>query len=450
MNGVVHPELVTGREDGFANAAWTVRPGTTQRGEASCNLTERILEVPLGPDATSRVVRAHELMHARVSPHVLEHFGTLDEMAPRALECAEEFRVNTLIGRLDFDTALLRDGSEKNGARRIAESGDWSEAICFLMAVLGTGGEKEFLAGIRQIQPTWMSGLRAVRKCALAMMDGLSSVALGATRLNEEGLPCGYANATVVLARLLTQSMHARPPCTPEELRSFRRSLQPGGRRPPTGRFAALRIDEAVTMSPRPRGAGVRRERASTSGPSMRYPSRLLTDDLKRAFARRATSHGGIVIIDQSGSMDIDVATLSTVLCRAPNALVVGYSHRPGDGGSTPNLWILADRGAVATKVPSGNIGNGVDGAVLEWALRRRRGTEPIVWVTDGQVTDSHDHPDLRLTTQCAESVRRHRIRLVREVGGAGRVLASNRANPRSELTQFGRLGRVLLEMRAF
>ena len=450
MSDTVHPELVTGRDDGFVNAPWTVKVGSTRRGEASCNLTERILEVPLGKDDTSRVVRAHELMHARVSPHVREHYGTLDGMSPRALECAEECRINTLIARLGFNVTLLRDGSEKNGAQRIAESNEWSEAVCFLMAVLGTGAEKEYLAGIRRIQPTWMPGLRAVRKRALGLMGGLASAALGATRLNEERLPSGYANSTVVLARLLTQSMVARPPKSPEELRAFRRSLEPGGRRPPTGRFAPLKFDETVVMSPRPRGSGIRRARASTSGPTMRYPSRLLTDDRKRTFARRTTSHGGVVIIDQSGSMDINDESLSTLLRRAPNALVVGYSHRPGDNGVTPNVWILADRGSVATRVPSGNVGNGVDGAVLAWVLRRRLGIEPIVWVTDGQVTDSHDHPDDRLTIQCAEMVRRHRIRLVKELESAGRALSSGRTTARSEWSHFGRLGRKLLEMKSF
>jgi hypothetical protein len=280
-------------------------------------------------------------------------------------------------------------------------------------------------------------------------MDGLGNAALGATRLNEERLPSGYANATVVLARLLTQSMDARPPTTPEELRVFRRSLEPGGRRPPTGRFAPLQFDDTMAMTPRPRSAGVRRARASTSGTTMRYPNRLLTDDRKRAFARRATRHGGIVVIDQSGSMDIDDESLTSLLRRAPDALVVGYSHRPGDHGVTPNVWILADRGVVAATISSGNVGNGVDGAVLAWALRRRRGTEPIVWVTDGQVTDSHDHPDERLTLQCAEMVRRHRIRLVKELGGAGRSLASGRSTNRSEWPQFGRVGRKLLEITA-
>ena len=447
---VVHPELVVGREDGFVNAPWTVKAGSTRRGEASCNLTERIIEVPLGSDATSRVVRAHELMHARVSPHVIEHFGVLEELAPRALECAEELRINTLIARLDFDVALLADGSERVGARRIAEGGDWSEALCFLMAVLGTGGEKDFLAGLRQVEPSWMSGLRAVRKRALTLMNSLPSTTLAATRLNEEQLPSGYAASSVVLARILTQSMAARPPRTPEELRTFRRSLEPGGRRPATGRFAALVFDDTLTMSPRPRGSGVRRSRASTSGSTMRYPSRLLTDEKRRAFARRSSVHGGIVIIDQSGSMDIDDASLAALLRRAPDSLVVGYSHRPGDQGLTPNVWILADRGSVATGIPSGNIGNGVDGAVLEWALRRRKHSEPIVWVTDGQVTDAHDHPDERLTVECAQLVQRHRIRLAKELGGAARALTTGRTASRSQLSQFGRIGRKLLEMKAF
>jgi len=450
VSAAFHPELVTGREDGFRSGPWTVTAGSTRRGDASCNLTERVLHVPLGPDATSRVVRAHELMHARVSPHLREHYGALEEMAPRALECAEEFRINTLVARVGFDVALLRDGSEKSGGRRLAESSDWSEALCFMLAVLGTGSEKDFLAGVRQVQPTWMAGMRAVRKRALGVVDALSAPSLGATRLNDDHLPAGYANVTVVLARLLSQSMVVRPPVTPDALRAFRRSLEPGGRRPATGRFADLAFDESLEMSFRVRVGGLRRARPATSGSTMRYPSRLLTDDCKRAFAQRTSVHGGIVIIDQSGSMDLDASALNALLQRAPDALVVGYSHRPGDGGATPNVWILANRGAVARTCPSGNVGNGVDGPVLRWAIARRRNSEPIIWVTDGQVTDSHDHPDDQLTQECATLVRQHRIRLVREMPDAGRALSLGRTTSRAQWSQFGRIGRKLQEMTAF
>jgi hypothetical protein len=450
VNAAFHPELVTGRDDGFRSGPWTVTAGSTRRGDASCNLTERVLRVPLGDDDTSRVVRAHELMHARVSPHLREHYGALGDMSARALECAEEFRINQLVARLGFDVALLRDGSEKSGGRRLAEGNDWAEALCFLLAVLGTGSEKEYLAGVRQLQPTWLAGMRAVRKRALGVVDALSTTSIGATRLNDDQLPAGYANVTVVLARLLTQSMGARPPVTPDALRAFRRSLEPGGRRPATGRFADLVFDESLEMSTRVRSAGVRRARPATSGPTMRYPSRLLTDSHKRAFAQRTSVHGGIVLIDQSGSMDLDDAALDALLTRAPDALVVGYSHRPGDGGATPNVWILANRGLVARTCPSGNVGNGVDGPVLRWAVARRRGSEPIIWVTDGQVTDSNDHPDEWLTSECAGLVRHHRIRLVREMAEAGPALVVGRTTTRAQLSHFGRIGRKLLEMQPF
>jgi hypothetical protein len=370
----------------------------------------------------------------------------MEDLAARALECAEELRVNTLVARLGFDVALLRDGSERNGAQRLAEADDWSEALCFLMAVLGTGAEKEYLAGIRKAKPSWLPALRAVRKRALAMMVGFTTTSLGATRLNGERIPSGYFDATVALARILTPAMSARVPSTSEELRQFRRSLEPGGRRPPSGRFAPLRFDEAIVMSARARSAGVRRARPHSAGVVMRYPSRLLTDELRRAFAQRIAVHGGIVIIDQSGSMDIEEEELRSLLRTAPDALVVGYSHRPGDLGLVPNVWILANRGAVALNLPTGNVGNGVDGPVLEWAIARRRGSEPLVWVTDGQITDSHDHPDGQLTKECAHLVRVARIRLVRDLEQAGRALHLNQPTKRSSWPEFGRLGRKLME----
>jgi hypothetical protein len=145
--------------------------------------------------------------------------------------------------------------------------------------------------------------------------------------------------------------------------------------------------------------------------------------------------------------MDVEPEALKGLLRRAPEALVLGYSHRPGDRGSSPNAWLLCDRGSVAVTYPTGNVGNGVDGPALRWALTRRRGDEPVVWVTDGQVTDSHDHPDAALTRECAQLVRRHRVRLARDLSSATAILRSNRPTAPSEFASFGRVGRELLEM---
>ena len=445
--GVIFPELLAGREDEETARPWTVREGSTARGSASCNLTERVLEVPMDASAQARVVRAHELMHARVSPHVEHLMMALDEVSPRALECAEELRVNTLLARLHFDVALLRDGTEKIGGRRVAEAGEWAEAVCFLMAVVGTGAEREYLAGLRQGRATWVPALRAIRKRALALLSQLSTTTLAGTRLDDDGLPSGYAASTLVIARMLTQSLDARVPTTPDELRSFRRSLEEGGRRPATGHFAALVVDTSlVQRTASPRGS-VQRSRATTTGTTLRYPGRLLTDEHRRAFAQRRRSHGGVVVIDQSGSMDLDSRALSELVRSAPNALVVGYSHRPGDRGATPNAWLLSNRGTIARECPSGNVGNGVDGPALRWALAQRLEREPVVWVTDGQVTDSHDHPDAALTIECATLVRRHRIRLVRDLADATKALRSGLPMTPSRLDSFGRVGHQLREI---
>jgi len=441
----VFPELVTGREDDFGVRAWRVERGSTFRGEASCNLTERILEVPLGDDPESRVVRAHELMHARISPHSLEWARHFSDVSPRALECAEELRVNTLIGRLGFDVSLLHDGSEKIGGRRLGRLGEWDQAVCFLLAVLATGAEREYLSGVRGERPEWMAGLRAVRKRSLDLLDATSTEVAGSTAFDDDGVPSGYAQVTVVLARMVTQAMAARSPQGPVALRQFRRSLEPGGRRAPTGRFATLCFDEPAPLIARMRTGGVRRPRPISSGTVMRYPGRLLSDPERRAFVERAHHHGGIVVIDQSGSMDIEPDELQRLLRRAPDALVVGYSHRPGDQGATANAWILAQRGGVAAP-RAGNVGNGVDGPILRWALAHRRGSEPVFWVTDGQVTDSHDHPDEALTDECARLVTGSHITLVRDLAGVQRAMRTTTAKRTRDHGSFGRVGRRILE----
>jgi hypothetical protein len=208
----------------------------------------------------------------------------LDEVSPRALECSEELRVNMLLARLGFDLSVLCDGTEKIGARRLASETSWAEAVCFMLAVLGTGAEREFFAGIRQGNPSWTTPLRAVKKRALTILDQ-STHSLASMTLNDEDLPSGYATSTLVIARMVTQVLYARVPATTQELRSFRRSLEPGGRRSPTGVFAPLIFDDSLGRLSKEGTGALRRPRPSTSGTVMRYPDRLLTDEHRRAFS---------------------------------------------------------------------------------------------------------------------------------------------------------------------
>ena len=167
-------------------------------------------------------------------------------------------------------------------------------------------------------------------------------------------------------------------------------------------------------------------------------------DERRRMFAQRVRSSGGVVVIDQSGSMDLTPEEVGEILQVAPEALVIGYSHRPGDLSGIANAWLLAHRGRIATTPPAGNVGNGVDGPVLRWALSHARRGDPFVWITDGQVTDSNDHPCTALTQECASLVRRHHIPLARDVLEARTYLRGRRRASASHYAQFGRVGREL------
>lgn len=443
MRGCVFPELLGGPE-GQEPMAWHIRPGTSRRGGASCDVERRILEVPLEATPQARVVRAHELMHARVSPRVEHMIGALGEVTVRALECAEECRINTLLARASFDVSLLCDGSEGVGSQRAAESDQWSEVVCFLAAVLGTGSERAFFAGVRRVRPEWMPALRAVAKQIRVTTLGMSTVHMASVVL-QEGVPQGYALCTVEIARVLTRALSAAVPQDSEGLRLFRRSLVSGARRAPNGQFASLVVATGELTLATPRGSQ-NHWHPSTVGRVLRYPNRWVDDPHRRVFARRRRRNGGVVVVDQSGSMDLSSEEITELLRASPGALVIGYSHRPGDVAGRPNAWILARDGRVDTQPPSSNVGNGVDGPALEWAISLRRRGEPLVWVTDGQVTDANDHPSDHLTRVCARLVLRHRICLARDFAEARLLIQSGILTAPTRWHRFGRVGRAVLE----
>jgi hypothetical protein len=434
--------LVTGREDELPDGRWNVQSGWALRGHASCNFVTRTIEVPLGSTPTDRVIRAHELIHLRVSPHDVHPLSVYRDLHQRALECAEEYRVNLLLGRMGFDVALVRDGSESIAAQRLALNGAWDEAVFFFTATISTGAEREFLKGLRRVSPEWVKALQLVRRRIVTMFAKWSVDAIASThRADSLELPQGFDSFTVPLARLLMNVANAATPTSANELRQFRRSLEPGGRRAPSGRFADLIVDDSMIYDAVVQRASSRRIRADVSGTALRFPSRLLTDPHQRAFSRKKRAPGGVVVVDQSGSMDVDVSQIDDLLRATPDAVVIGYSHRPGDISHSANVWTIAHEGRRARTIPHGNVGNGVDGPVLRYAISRRKRGDRVIWVTDGQVTDSNDHPSVQLSSECAQLVQRHRITMVRTVDDAVALLRCGHGFRHESPANFGRVG---------
>jgi hypothetical protein len=439
------------------NADWRIEGGTCHRGDAWTNHSTKQMRVPLADSPEARVVRAHEMAHARVSPTMqtdtmidLEsHYGA------RILACVEELRVNTLIGRLGFDLDLLHDGSEKPGGTRIATTGGremWNEAVSFTTACVGSPSAlRDFLSGVRKGSPEWAKALTKMSRQLDKVAGGIATSDMASTSPLADGTPSGYVTVIEAIGRVvrpyLESAVGEGAPYSAELARQITRAGEPGARRAPSGRWAEMVLLDLALSDPVKSPLLGRRRRAASSGTRVTFPGNALRDPHRRIFAGVAPAPGGVVVIDQSGSMDLSSESLDALLSLSPSLTVIGYSHRPGDASRAPNAWILARRGrrVASGDVPSGNIGNGVDLPVLEFAQRLRRSTEPLIWVCDGQTTDSNDHP--YGAKAVAQFVRLNRVHCVRNVDALLTSLRVSRPVLRQMRMAEGRVGRSDAEL---
>lgn len=415
-------------------APWTIEPGHATRGNAWTNIDARRMRVPVGDDEISRAVRAHEMTHAKVSPSAgpVVPYNWANNGVTEALAAAcEEFRVNYLASNAGFDLSSMHDGSERRSGEVIAMSNSIDDLVFAIAAMEGTGAIKPFMAGIRKAvkenkaDPRILAHANGVRKILRRTkkewdrpwnkVGNTSPYTAAMTSDDEFGesvtIPNGYLYSLDLgheLARMLQ-------PKGGEDVREYLKEDDPdipdgGGYK----EFARLVLDK-LPLTERVAGRLGRRRIACNTGKDPRRISRMLTDPEKRVFDRRARGIGGVVLIDQSGSMRLSDDDVWDIVKAAPGCLVIGYSHGGGSAGE-PNCWVLADRGKVVAHVRSGNGGNGVDGPALAYALSRRRNNEPVVWVCDGYVTSATDSWHDNLGEVCVAMVRKHNVHMVEDV----------------------------------
>ena len=124
---------------------------------------------------------------------------------------------------------------------------------------------------------------------------------------------------------------------------------------------------------------------------------------------RNRREDGGTLLLDASGSMDIESEQLQELLSSSGGLQVAVYGSLP-ENLQSGRLVIAARRGRYADPdlvrrlVGSGNV---VDGPALCW-LRRQRA--PRIWVCDGHVTGVGDSAGTNLSAEAAHLVRMGRI----------------------------------------
>lgn len=422
--------------------------------------------VPLGVDDRSRTIRAHEMIHAKVSPvsaSIVEQFPGLSS---DLLVVAEEARVNLLSKLAGFDTAHLQDGSENRLGKLIAETKDERALVTSTTVLAGSGKPFEaFVRGLASIDEGLASFARRFEKSVVKFFVDRARDEYGSRTSKKQALAFfrrTLASTRPVLVDLETREIlgqgyryvrdgEGNYKTVPLEAKEGQAIIPEGfvetlalahylegffdpdrredfapivegdedGSIPRTesksSPWASLKWDKSISLNRRADNTLGRTKRHSDSGIVPKRLERLLTDSDRRIFETKRRSIGGIVLVDQSGSMSLDLGDLDDLVKVSAGCVVIGYSH--GHRGDGSNVWKYADRGRYASRVRSGNGGNGCDRPALDYALSIRNGDEPIVWVCDGYVTYAHDglaSKEDRL--EILALVKRHRVFMAKDI----------------------------------
>lgn len=469
--GAHRPEPnMLGRKD-IAHERWTVEDCRAVRGEPRTDIQNRVMFAPSTDGEVERVVRAHEMMHAKVSPtpEQMEVFVARSIASATAMTVVEELRVNYLCQQAGFDVKNhLADGNELSAGERLAQSGDWAGAVATCIATVGTAGHKPFLNGIRRHNRAWGDALVDIGKRAMKeMRKSHQSRTLASTDFYEGVAPFGFVH-TERLAEWVDRLASFPPPKSRKnepkkgkagtagaegvdkseegnkdeehsaeygENGEADRDGKPHDKVKPADHGGAVRWAElVVSREPLPRyhyGSMGKKRIATNVGIRPRRMHRYMTDPAKRVFDKTVRGSGGMVIIDASGSMSFTTEQIAQIIENAPGATVLIYSDRYRISGQ-PNAWVVADKGRMVENVEYIDYGhgNGVDFPAIEWGVKNRQyKNTPLVWVTDGGVCGANDGFSELLSMQCITYARQHKFIVVPHIEEAIQQLHNLKVN---------------------
>lgn len=438
------PQLL-GREDFPRGERWDVTHVEPVRGQPVTCIAKQTMSAPMYDDHCSRSIRAHEMVHAKVSPVSLEEWMKQTVAKESTLIVAEEARVNFIAKKLGFMPHIhLSDGSEHHTGENAAKNNNWAGAVLNCVMVLNCAGFDAYIRGIKKHKPEWEAPLKAIAKkinkflndptlddlmstgteshyfgrwcpapagflfteTIATWLEGVAEIADGNEELAEDG-----KNSEVPSALAITRSKHLATDG------SWDRTMFSAGT------WGQLNVEKCA-MLPRPGGAFSKKRVASPIGKNPRRLTRALTDPDKRIFDAKRRGMGGVVLIDVSGSMRITLEQVQAIVDMAPGATVATYAEDWDGSNNRPNLHIVAMDGKIASELPAGQTGNNVDLPALEWAVKtRKKKSDPIVWVSDGQVTCTTGELFPAGGIECINLCRKESIITVEETGSAIAVL---------------------------
>jgi hypothetical protein len=435
------PELIARHDE--SRGRWEVNDCPPERGVPETNIIDRQMLAPFDSDEVARCIRAHEVMHSKVSPGT--HFpewlkrGYATE---RALRAIEEVRVNNLCNRAGIPVnKFLSDGGEKAGGERIGKLGYWDDAVYSMVAMVETAAEAEFLKGIKKHQPQWVAPLKAIANKIRGEFNKVKLHQLSETDcIGYELYPAGFRYTERIacwldsIAQLdsddgleETPGKGKESPISGDEIEKSEPTYgEDGGDEhsfPCEPAWGELNPTEADLLKAAP-GSISRKRKAAQVGRNPRRIHRMLTDPERRIFDVKTRGKGGIILIDASGSMHFGPDDIRKIMELAPGALVAIYAEDSDGSSGEPNLHVIAKNGKMADEIPRYQTGNNVDLPALKWAIAKRTSNKiPVMWVTDGEVTGVDGNVYSSLGMQCIEFCKRERIIVAENIDEAVKVM---------------------------
>ena len=180
------PEMI-GRAD-HEHGRWTVGDSPAARGIPHTDLHNRKMVAPHGEGELDRVIRGHEMMHAKVSPTPAEfmHFISREVASQASLIAVEEARVNSLCSRVGIPVdKYLTDGTEKAAGKKLAELKDMTQLVHGSVACAGTVGGVEFIKGVRSVDKGLAKVLANIQKQVMKNIDAVIPSELGRVTVGD-------------------------------------------------------------------------------------------------------------------------------------------------------------------------------------------------------------------------------------------------------------------------
>lgn len=436
--GSVFPEFL--ERDDLEVGKWDVH----QSSVPETDLEKRVMHVPLSNDEHSRSVRSREMMRAKVSPSKLvitDEYADNGVSSLRLVAACEDYRIDSLLKSVGVSTDGIDNRTLSFEVDRAIASNDANALVEITVRNSGNKSKNAVARAVRvsakkHNKPGAVAFAKELRK-AIKYESGwwgendykwyktrLADTTPTVREIRGENitLPNGY-NHSQSLALSLTRFMQRNgggwgPPGRNDEADIPDIGSRPEASDMPSS-FAPLKLDK-LRLTERVAGRMGRKRSATNMGVNPRRIHRYLVDPEKRIFDKRIKGIGGVVLIDQSGSMNLSTDDVWDIIKASPGATIIGYSH---GGSEIPNCWVLAENGKVVAEARDGNGGNGVDGPALLFALTKRKKNEPLIWVCDGHVTGDGDGHTYALAEWCARVVVANKVYMAEDVPEAVEAL---------------------------